>query len=423
MAFMPILLPNGTTLKNRIAKAAMEENMADIEDNFSPSMETLKLYSAWGQGGCGLIISGNVMIDPRAMTGPAGIVLSNHCHGSEARIREWITQAQSGGAQFFLQVNHPGRQMKIDMGQQTIAPSAKSVEIGSLTKMLFAVPRAMTPEDIQDIIDRFAETAVLAERYGASGIQIHAAHGYLLSQFLSPLSNQRTDQWGGSLENRSRLLFEVIRQVRSRVAKQFGVAVKINSADFQRGGFAPEEASWIVSQLNDMSIDFVEISGGSIESPVMAGPDNAASSSLAREAYFLEFGRQIGKEAKMPIMITGGIYRREIVDKVVSDGKTIAGMGTALSIVPDLPKRWQNGEDPCPRNAHSWVLSGPLLGQSRLSQVVYQLDKLASGQQTYPGVWPVFALVRGQLRTSRNVKRYRAIADSTSNFETLLQSA
>lgn len=413
LAFVPMQLANGTTIKNRICKAAMEENLADIEHNFEPSKATLRLYKSWGQGGAGIIMSGNVMIDPRAMTGPAGIVISNECRGREEVLRKWISDTQAGGSQFWLQINHPGRVIKADLGQQPIGPSAKAVDIGSLSKYVFAVPREMTEEDIQDIIQRFADTASYAEKYGAAGVEIHAAHGYLISQFLSPRTNLRTDKWGGSLENRSRLLFEVISKIRGVVAPTFGLGVKLNSADFQKGGFNEADATWVVQQLNEKSIDFVEISGGNVESPAMMGKE----STIAREAYFLEFARQIGAHAKMPIMVTGGISRRAIVDKVVSDGKTIAGIGTALALDAELVNKWQRGEDPHPQlTGTSWILSGPVLSQSRMSQISYNMHRIGAGKSGLHWVWPIYALIRGLLLAGSNTKRYKKLAAATNNF-------
>lgn len=169
-----------------------------------------------------------------------------------------------------MQINHPSRQMQANLGQTTVAPSAVVLDMGSLSK-LFPQPKALDEREIAALIQRFARTAALAEQAGFSGVQVHAAHGYLLSQFLSPLTNQRQDRWGGSLENRARLLLEVVKAVREVVSPAFSVAVKLNSADFQRGGFEPADAHQVVLWLNELPVDLVELSGGSYEAPAMQG--------------------------------------------------------------------------------------------------------------------------------------------------------
>ena len=194
--FSPLALPNGAVIPNRIAKAAMEENMADADH--APSAELSHLYQAWAAGGSGLIITGNVMVDARAMTGPAGVVLEDDRFLD--RFKTWANTARSGGGHVWMQINHPGRQMPAGLGQETLAPSAIPLDLGAQSK-IFPVPREMTAADIAEVERRFVATSILAERAGFTGVEIHAAHGYLLSQFLSPLANRRTDQWGGSLRD------------------------------------------------------------------------------------------------------------------------------------------------------------------------------------------------------------------------------
>lgn len=276
--FQPLRLPNGQMIPNRIAKAAMEENLADADH--APGKALIRLYRSWAEGGAGLIITGNVMVDRHALTGPAGVVLDSECHLE--RFAAWAEACRSRGAQGWIQINHPGRQLMADLGQPAFGPSAVAVNIPGLEK-LFAQPRALSEVEIERLIQRYTATAVLAERAGFTGVQIHAAHGYLFSQFLSPLSNRRTDQWGGSLENRARILLRTVAAVRAQVAPQFCVAVKLNSADFQRGGFDAEDAAAVVQLLNKEAVDLVELSGGSYESPAMQGRTRDGSS-LAREA-------------------------------------------------------------------------------------------------------------------------------------------
>ena len=380
--FSPLTLPNGALVPNRIAKAAMEENMADSDH--APSDALMRLYRAWAEGEAGLIITGNVMVDARAMTGPGGVVLENDRYLD--RFKAWATAGRARGAQMWMQINHPGRQAPADLGQQTVAPSVVAMDLGAQSKF-FAVPREMTAADIAEVVRRFVVTAALAEKAGFTGVEIHAAHGYLLSQFLSPLTNKRVDAWGGSLENRARLLLDIVRGVRAAVAPDFVVAVKLNSADFQRGGFSPEDAQAVVGMLGPLGVDLVELSGGSYEAPAMMGAARDART-LAREAYFLEFARDIAKVATMPLMVTGGIRRRAVAENVIASGVDMAGMATALAIAPDLPRKWREGRDDAPTLKPIAWKNKPLASTAHMATVKYQLTRLSRRQSTAPRVSP-----------------------------------
>ncbi|MDB4987121.1 MAG: oxidase, partial [Myxococcaceae bacterium] len=182
------------------------------------------------------------------------------------------------------------------------------------------------------------------ERAGFAGVQVHSAHGYLLSQFLSPLTNKRTDEWGGTLDNRARVLREIIRAIRASTARGFTLAVKLNSADFQRGGFDEDEALQVVRWLAEDGVDLVEISGGNYESPAMVGAGVAASS-IAREAYFLEFARRVRAVSRVPLMVTGGFRSGAAMDSALrEDALDLVGLGRPLLLEPDLPRRLLSGE-------------------------------------------------------------------------------
>src|SRR6202008_1484171 len=220
--FAPLTLPNGAVIPNRVAKAAMEENMADRGQIRGESLR--RLYANWADVGAGLILSGNVMIDPAALTGPGGVVLDGR--QPIEPFSAWARAAMRGGGQMWLQINHPGRQVFAAMGQEAVAPSAIGVDLGAYSH-LFPVPRALDEAGIAAIVARFATTARLAEAAGFSGVQVHAAHGYLISQFLSPLTNRRTDAWGGELHNRARLLLDVVKAVRAKGSPAFCVSIKL----------------------------------------------------------------------------------------------------------------------------------------------------------------------------------------------------
>jgi 2,4-dienoyl-CoA reductase-like NADH-dependent reductase (Old Yellow Enzyme family) len=405
--FASLTLPNGAVLPNRLAKAAMEENMATGEH--LPGEALRRLYAAWSKGGVGLILSGNVMIDPTALTGPGGVVLD--ATQPLEPFKAWAQAATSGGNHAWLQLSHPGRQVMKAMGQGAVAPSAIGVNIEGASH-LFPVPRALEPEAIATIVERFATAAAMAEQAGFTGVEIHAAHGYLISQFLSPLSNRRNDEWGGSLENRARLLLDVVKAVRARVSPGFCVGVKLNSADFQKGGFAAEDAAQVVRWLNELPVDLVELSGGSYESPAMAGaPKDGAIN--PREAYFVDFAREIGAVARMPIMVTGGIRRREVAEQALQPkdglpGVAVIGIATALAFEPALPTKWRDGVMP-------EVVVPPVTWKKKIvasvaamAVVKVQLQRIGAGRAPKRRVSPLLALIGSQLATARRTRRYKA---------------
>lgn len=407
--FEALQLPNGQVIANRIAKAAMEENMADI--NQAPSRELKQLYKAWADGEPGLLLTGNVMIDRHAMTGPGGVALENEQHLDS--FREWADVARNKGVHFWVQLSHPGRQTMANLGQQALAPSAIALDLGSFSKM-FAKPKAMSEDEIQDVIQRFATSARLAEKAGFTGVQIHGAHGYLLSQFLSPLSNHRTDRWGGSLVNRARLLLEVIHAVRASVSPSFCVAVKLNSADFQRGGFDETDARAVVEMLNALPIDLLELSGGSYEAPAMQG-EARDGRTLAREAYFLEFAAQMASVASMPVMVTGGIRRLPIVQQVLDSGIAMAGIATALTLEPQLIKHWREGRDLNPQLKPIDWKRKPLASLATLAVVRNQMRRLSRGRRPNPKVMPWLALACDQWFIARRTQQYRAAMTQSSH--------
>lgn len=405
--YEPLVLARGAEIPNRIAKAAMEENMA--EDGQLPGEQLFTLYRTWSNGGAGLLITGNVMVHAEAMTGPAGVVLD--VRTPLEPFREWARAAKSGGAKVWMQINHPGRQVKAAMPGVAWGPSAVKVRAGKASRML-AEPTAMTEVQIAETIERFAVTARRAEEAGFDGVEIHAAHGYLLSQFLSPLANQRGDRWGGPLENRARLLLDIVRAVRAAVRPGFTVAVKLNSADFQRGGFDADDARRVIDMLAPLGVDLVELSGGSYESPAMSGraveSDRAADAhTLAREAYFLELARDLAATSPLPLMLTGGITRRPVAEEVVASGVDVVGMGTALAVDPELPHKWRTSNEAKVTLAPVKIEDKSIASAAAMSRVRYQLRRLGRGVGTRPGINPKLALGIDQLREHRALRRYR----------------
>ncbi len=397
-----LTLPKGQTLKNRFAKAAMEESLGNAE--LLPDDQLVQLYKTWGQGGTGLLLTGNVMVDRLAMTGPGGVVLE--ADTPLEPFRRWAAAAHEGGAKIWMQINHPGRQVFAALGGKALSASDIAVDLGKHSKM-FARPRAMSEGEIEDVIARFVATARQAEKAGFDGVQIHAAHGYLLSQFLSPLTNQRKDQWGGSVANRARLLLEIVRQVRAAVAADFAVAVKMNSADFQRGGFDLDDAQQVVQMLNPLGVDVIEISGGNYEAPAMQGR-TADGRTLAREAYFLEFAEQIARVSAVPVMSTGGVTRLATAQAVVDAGVALVGMGTALAVCPDLVNRWQQQPQFRPDvRAVNWK-DKAIASVATMALVRRHIRRWAQGASQPTRLSPLVSLLLDQMQMKDKVRRYRA---------------
>lgn len=405
--FTPLELPNGTTIPNRICKAAMEENIA--EPGQIPGKSLNQLYGNWSAGGAGLVLSGNVMISPDALSGAGAVVLEE---GSDLRpFCAWARAGMPDDGQFWMQINHPGRQLHAALGEQAVAPSAIAVDIGRHSKMM-AQPRELTHEEILELKQRFVTTSLLAEKAGFSGVQLHAAHGYLINQFLSPLTNKRSDQWGGSIENRSRLLFDTLKEIREAVPPRFSLSVKLNSADFQKGGFDIDDAKWVVKKMNSFGVDLLELSGGSYESPAMHGQSDMSSTSR-REAYFVEFARDIASVAEMPIMVTGGIYKLSTAIAALEKdeagfGVEVLGMAKALAYVPDLPSRWKRNQHPEVELSRANWKDKMLAGVATTATSRRQLVRMSKGKRPKAEPSPLLSLILDRVRTGKLVKRYRA---------------
>ena len=323
----PLALPCGQVLPNRLMKSAMSEALGDKQSGPTPALE--QLYATWSTGGYGLLVTGNVMVDRTQLGEPGNVVIEDERHLEG--LSRWAKSTQDSGTPIWMQINHPGRQANpLALRQQSVAPSPIALKIPGAS-----TPRELTGAEIEDIIDRFATTSVVAEAAGFNGVQIHAAHGYLVAQFLSPLSNQRDDEWGGDPERRMRFAIEVVRSIRNRVSPGFAVGIKLNSADFQRGGFTEEESRDVVAKLSTEGLDLIEVSGGSYESPAMMG--DAAKSTLEREAYFLEYARAVRDVAGgIPLAVTGGFRSRTAMEAALLSGDCdMIGIGRPACTTPD----------------------------------------------------------------------------------------
>jgi len=322
----------------------MTEGLADANDQATQRHQTL--YRRWSQGGAGLLITGNVQVDRRYLERPGNVVFDGN--GGLEELRSWAAAGTCGGNQLWMQLGHPGRQCTRMSSSHPVSASAVKMR-GMLG--LVAAPRALEADQIRDVIRRFTDVAAAAKAAGFNGVQVHSAHGYLLSQFLSPRTNQRTDEWGGSLENRARLLREIVASTRDAVGSEFSIGVKLNSADFQKGGFSNEEAAQVARWLADLGVDLLEISGGTYEQMAIIGrldsdEEKKRASTRRREAYFLEYARLIRAAApELPLMVTGGFRSvSQMRDAVKSGEVDVVGIARPFCVMPDVPVRVLSGE-------------------------------------------------------------------------------
>jgi len=386
----PLPLGRGVTLKNRLVKSAMSEVLGTIDNRATPALSTL--YRRWAQGGIGLSITGNVMIDRRVLGEPNNVVLED-----ERDLEVFASWAQAGtenGCHCWMQLNHPGKQSPRTLSKETVAPSA--IPFREEMRRFFVTPRALSGGEVEDLVRRFATSAALAKRAGFTGVQIHGAHGYLVSQFLSPYHNQRDDEWGGSAEKRRRFVLEVHRAMRAAVGHDFPLGIKLNSADFQRGGFTEEESLDVIRALSEDGIDLIEISGGTYEAPVMAkGP--RSESTVAREAYFLEFARKARAVTKVPLVVTGGFRTLAGMAEAVREGHTdLVGLARLLAVEPDAPARLLGGE--APRELVRPIRSGigfvDRLGLMEVTWYTGQLLRIARGEAPLPNEGALSSLAK-----------------------------
>ena len=354
LLFTPITLPNGTTIKNRFFKSAMSEGMGT--KNFQPKKNIATLYKRWAEGGTGLIITGNIMIDPKGTAEPGNIVFDKN--SNMEILKDWAKQGQQHGAKVMVQINHPGKQVPKTIAKETVAPSA--VPLGNALNKLFSTPRALTTSEVEELVQKFVTSAKVAKEAGFSGVQIHAAHGYLISQFLSPHDNRRTDKYGGSLENRMRFLKEIYLGMREELGKDFTIGIKINSTDFKEDGLTEEDSLKTIIELANLGLDFVEISGGTYERPAMMG----ATSKSTNQVFFAEYSKKLKQKIEIPVVVTGGIRSINAMNTLLNDNTTdFIGIARPLTIDPNIPNKIKQG-------------TYTIVETTRVSTGVKKLDKI-----------------------------------------------
>lgn len=360
----------------------MTEGLADIYGR--PTAELNRLYGIWSDGGCGMLLSGNIQIDADHLERPGNVVIDREPDAEmKTALSNWVQSATRGGNHFFAQISHAGRQTMKAVNPNPKAPSP--VKLG-IPGGQFGVPAALTQDEILDIIHRFGVAAKACQDAGFTGVQIHAAHGYLISQFLSPRSNQRDDDWGGSLENRARILLAAVKETRTQVGPDFPISVKLNSADFQRGGFDFNDSLVVAAWLQSAGVDLIEVSGGTYEQPKLLGiagmeeeePQHVAASTLQREAYFLDFALAMRKAVSIPLMVTGGFRSRAVMEQALECGAAdIIGLGRPLCYQTDGANLLLNGAEALPRMEQTLKLLPHWLGFLRNIKMIRAIDSFA----------------------------------------------
>lgn len=373
----PFMLASGQQIKNRLFKSAMSEQLGDKSHNPTPGLA--KLYRRWAKGGIGLSMTGNIMIDREALGEPKNVVLDDKSELTQ--FKAWAKAGKENGSHIWAQLNHPGKQIPKFICEEPVAPSAIALE-GGLEKG-FNKPRALSEIEIEGIIKKFATSAELAKQVGFSGVQIHGAHGYLVSQFLSPRHNQREDQWGGTIENRMRFVLAIYHAIRRKVGNNFPIGIKLNSADFMKGGFSEEDSMQVVTRLSEAGIDLIEVSGGTYESPSMMG-HKAKASTQKREAYFLDYIEKVRKIVETPLVLTGGFRSAQGMQAALDTGATdLIGIARTLAVDPDFANKLLENQDHKQdlRPLTTGVKAIDMMAMLNITWYEQQLARMAQGKQ------------------------------------------
>ena len=378
----------------------MTEGLADALNRATD--RHVDLYRRWASGGAGALLTGNVQVDRRYLERAGNIVIDGpQDQGRLASLEAMAEAGTAGDTQLWMQISHAGRQTPALIAPEPVGPSAVQLAIPGGR---FGRPRALNEDEILNVIDRFAFAAGIARQTGFTGVQVHGAHGYLLSEFLSPRANRRDDRWGGSIENRARLLVETVRAVRSAVGTSFVVAIKLNSADFQKGGFSFEDCLAVIEMLNEEGLDLLENSGGNYAQPRLLGIDGlepvfaekVRESTRAREAYFFDYAVAARRVARMPLMVTGGFRSASGMSEALIGGDVdLVGLARPLCIDPDFPNKILSGAIERAPDVESGLRIGPgifgpnspfavvkaINGFARIGWYYEQIYRLADGEE------------------------------------------
>ena len=325
---------NSMTLKNRLARSATWEGMCDADGK--PGQKLIDFYRTLARGNVGLIITGYTFVSPEGkhLPGKMGI----HTDDFSDTMKEMIRAVHEDSGKICIQLVHAGGQTDSSKaGRKPLAPSA--VKLDQYPEL----PAEMTGEEISMVITAFGTGARRAKDWGFDAVQLHGAHGFLINQFLSPLTNQRKDEYGGSIENRCRFLLKSYRAIRSAVGPDYPIMIKLNGSDNLAGGLTIEDAVFAAKALDKEGIDCIEVSGG----PPASGDQNPARTKInspEKEAYNLPLARRIRAAVKCPIMVVGGFRSFEVAEKTIQESADYISMARPFIREPGLTKRWQEGD-------------------------------------------------------------------------------
>jgi 2,4-dienoyl-CoA reductase-like NADH-dependent reductase (Old Yellow Enzyme family) len=326
---------NHLTLQNRLVRSATWEGLCT--DDGKPTTALNQYYSGLAQGGVGLIISGYTFVRPEGKQLPWKMGI--HTDDFGPAFEDLTSSVHQSGGKITIQLVHAGGQTdSASAGQQPLAPS--SIEAAQFPEL----PAEMSGDEINAVVQAFADGARRAKAWGFDGIQLHGAHGYLINQFLSPLTNHRQDDYGGDIEGRSRFLMDVVRSVRAAVGDDFPVMIKLNASDNLEGGLGEDDAITAARLLDAAGIDAIEVSTGTPASG-RQGPARSKINKPEQEGYNLDLARRIKAAVSCPIMVVGGFRSFERADRAVADGDVdYIALARPLIRQPDLPARWARGE-------------------------------------------------------------------------------
>ncbi|CUH84426.1 NADH:flavin oxidoreductase/NADH oxidase family protein [Thalassovita mediterranea] len=402
-----LILRSGTVLRNRICKASMNEALATPDGKVQP--EHVALYDVWANSGASLLITGNMMVDGAHMNEP--LVVDALLDANMDLLRKWAATGKRTNTHIWPQLNHPGKQSPKMVNDAPVAPS-----VVPIPNDMFVPPRELSDAEIEGITDRFVEAAVRLEDAGFTGVQLHGAHGYLIGQFLSPHHNRRTDRWGGSFENRFRFVEEIYRRIRAKTGPEFNIGIKINSSDFQKGGFTEEDSINVAKALDALGIDLIEISGGSWENPVnrKGKQEEKMESTKKREAYFLEYAEKVKSQIGAPLVVTGGFRSSAgISDALASGAMDMAGVARPFAVEPKFGTQIiQNPNHTSPvAPIRSGLKKIDAMAIMEISWYTMQIERIAQGKKVQTkadGVWPALRVMYRFWKNGKAVKRVRA---------------
>jgi len=321
-------------VRNRFVRSATWDGMA--EDNGAVTERMLDLYRSLAKGGAGLILTGYAFVTLRGKAGPG--MLGADSDDLIPGLAELVRVAHEHGAKIVLQIAHAGSQTIAKTGLTPQAPSA--VE----DRMTRKVPVEMTPEDIGRVKSEFAEAASRGKEAGFDGVQLHGAHGYLISQFLSPYCNMRSDAYGGSIENRARMLFETYETIRDRVGSDYPVMMKINVSDFDDVGLTHDDSLWVCRKMSEMGMDAIELSGG-VPAAGELSAARFAINSPEEEAYFRDYAKRFKPNLDCPVILVGGLRSIGVMEEIYREGSAqFFSLCRPFISEPDLINRWQSGD-------------------------------------------------------------------------------